>query len=163
VFICETTAATGACLSPPAASVQFQAAPNAPHTFAVFVQRPAVDPGFDPGQRRVLVTFEQLSPPGFFGANPIPILVGSTGVAVRARRTHGRRTPSREIRWPFRYQPAENRLLARCWSGQAGGEVDLRRHTLRLDPAIPDVVPLLLERLFLDLRTLPLEGLRVRR
>jgi hypothetical protein len=85
VFICETNPSTGACFSPPAASIQFQATPNVPHTFAVFVQRPAVDPGFDPGQRRVLVTFEQLSPPNFFGSNPIPILVGSTGGAVRAR------------------------------------------------------------------------------
>jgi len=84
-FICETNPSTGACLAPPAASVQFQAAPNTPHTFAVFVQRPAVDPGFDPGQRRVFVILEQLSPPNFFGSNPIPIVVGSTSVAVRAR------------------------------------------------------------------------------
>jgi hypothetical protein len=85
VFICETNPATGACLAAPAASVQFQAAPNVPHTFAVFVQRPSVDPGFDPGQRRAFVIFEQLSPPNFFGSNPIPIVVGSTSVAVRAK------------------------------------------------------------------------------
>jgi hypothetical protein len=85
VFICETNPSTGACLAPPAASVQFQAAPNVPHTFAVFVQRPTVDPGFDPGQRRAFVIFEQLSPPNFFGSNPIAIVVGSTSVAVRAR------------------------------------------------------------------------------
>ena len=83
-FICETNPSTGACLAPPAATVQFQEAPNVPHTFAVFVQRPAVDPGFDPGQRRVFVILEQLSPPNFFGSNPIPIVVGSTSVAVRA-------------------------------------------------------------------------------
>ena len=85
VFICETNPATGACLAPPAASVQFQAAPNVPHTFAVFVQRPTVDPGFDPAQRRAFVIFEQLSPPNFFGSNPIPLVVGSTCVAVRAK------------------------------------------------------------------------------
>ena len=56
-----------------------------PHTFAVFVQRRAVDPGFDPGQRRAFVIFEQLSPPNFFGSNPIAIVVGSTSVAVRAK------------------------------------------------------------------------------
>jgi hypothetical protein len=55
------------------------------HTFAVFVQRPAVDPGFDPGQRRVFVLFQQFSPPGFFGSNPIAIDVGATSVAVRAQ------------------------------------------------------------------------------
>jgi hypothetical protein len=85
VFICETNPSTGVCLASPASRVQFQAAPNVPHTFAVFVQRPAVDPGFDPGQRRVFVIFEQLSPPNFFGGNPIAIVVGSTSVAVRAK------------------------------------------------------------------------------
>jgi hypothetical protein len=83
-FICETDAASH-CLTPPAASVQFTAAPNAPHTFAVFVQRPAVDPGFDPGRRRMFIKFEQLSPPNFFGSNPIPILVGSTSIAPGAQ------------------------------------------------------------------------------
>lgn len=85
VFICETNPSTGACLASPASSVQFQAAPNVPHTFAVFVQRPAVDPGFDPAQRRVFVLFEQFSPPGFFGSNPIALDVGATSVAVRAQ------------------------------------------------------------------------------
>ncbi len=85
VFICETNPSTGACLSGPAANAQFTATPNVPHTFAVFVQRPAVDPGFDPGQRRIFVIFEQLSPPGFFGSNPIPIVVGSTSIAPRAQ------------------------------------------------------------------------------
>jgi hypothetical protein len=83
-FICETGAASN-CLTPLAASVQFTAAPNAPHTFAVVVQRPAVDPGFDPGRRRMFIKFEQLSPPNFFGSNPIPILVGSTSIAPRAQ------------------------------------------------------------------------------
>jgi hypothetical protein len=83
-FICETDAASN-CLTAPAASVQFTAAPNVPRTFAVFVQRPAVDPGFDPGLRRLFVKFEQLSPPNFFGSNPIPILVGSTSIAPRAQ------------------------------------------------------------------------------
>jgi hypothetical protein len=83
-FICETDA-TGNCLSSAAPSVQFTAAPNVPHTFSVFVQRPATDPGFDPGQRRIFVKFEEQSPPNFFGSNPIPILVGSTSVAPRAQ------------------------------------------------------------------------------
>ena len=48
------------------------------------VQRPAVDPGFSPGQRRLFVKFEELSPPNFFGSNPIPIVVGSTSIAPRA-------------------------------------------------------------------------------
>ena len=85
VLICESNPSTGACLATPAASVPFEATPNVPHTFAVFVQRPAVDPGFAPDQRRAFVIFEQLSPPNFFGSNPIPIVVGSTSVAVRAR------------------------------------------------------------------------------
>ncbi len=83
-FICETDAASN-CVTALAPSVQFTATPNVPHTFAVFVQRPAVDPGFDPGQRRIFVKFEVLSPPNFFGSNPIPLLVGSTSVAPRAQ------------------------------------------------------------------------------
>lgn len=84
-FICETVPATGACLAPPAASVVFDAQPNVPHTFAVFVPPPAVTPSFDPGQRRIFVEFEQQSPPNFLGSNPIPLLVGSTSVAPRAQ------------------------------------------------------------------------------
>jgi hypothetical protein len=83
-FICETDASSG-CVGPLAPSVQFTAAPNVAHTFAVFVQRPAVDPGFNPGQRRLFVKFEELSPPNFFGSNPIPIVVGSTSIAPSAQ------------------------------------------------------------------------------
>lgn len=53
-FICETDAASN-CLTALATSVQFTATPNVPHTFAVLVQRPVVNPGFDPGQRRIFV------------------------------------------------------------------------------------------------------------
>jgi hypothetical protein len=84
-FICETVPATGQCLSPPAVSDAFDAQPNVPHTYAVFVQPPGVNPGFDPGQRRIFVKFEQQSPPNFLGSNPIPLLVGSTSVAPRAQ------------------------------------------------------------------------------
>ena len=42
-------------------------------------------PGFDPGQRRIFVKFEQQSPPNFLGQNPIPLLVGRTSVAPRAQ------------------------------------------------------------------------------
>jgi len=84
-FICETNPSTGVCLAPPALTVSFTATPGVPHTFAVFVQRPAVDPGFDPGQRRIFVKFEEQSPPNFLGQNPIPLLVGSTSVAPRAQ------------------------------------------------------------------------------
>jgi len=83
-FICETDASSQ-CITGLAQSVQFSAAPNAPHTFAVFVQRPTTDPGFDPARRRIAVEFEVQSPPNFFGSNPIPILVGSTSIAPRAQ------------------------------------------------------------------------------
>lgn len=84
-FICETVPATGQCIAPPAVSVSFDAEPNVPHTFAVFVQPAGANPGFDPGQRRIFVKFEQQSPPNFLGSNPIPLLVGSTSVAPRAQ------------------------------------------------------------------------------
>ena len=83
-FICETDLTTRTCVNGLTPTVESTAVPNVPRTFAVFVLRPTVDPGFDPGQRRMFVEFEQFSPPDFFGTNPIPILVGSTSVAPRA-------------------------------------------------------------------------------
>jgi hypothetical protein len=84
-FVCETNPTTGACLQAPAATVQFNAATNVAHTFAVFVQRPATNPGFSPGERRMFLQFEQTSPPNFFGQNPIQLPVGATSVATRAQ------------------------------------------------------------------------------
>lgn len=84
-FVCETNPATGACLQAPTATVQFSAATNVAHTFAVFVQRPATNPGFSPGERRMFLQFEQTSPPNFFGQNPIQLPVGATSVATRAQ------------------------------------------------------------------------------
>ena len=84
-FICETNPTTGQCLAPPATSVTFTARRNQVHTLAVFVQRPANAPAFDPGQRRMLVEFRMMSTRTFFGQNAIPVSVGSTSVAVRAQ------------------------------------------------------------------------------
>lgn len=84
-LICKTNSTTGTCLQPPSATVQFSAATNVAHTFAVFVQRPATDPGFSPGERRMFLQFEQTSPPNFFGQNPIQLPVGATSVATRAQ------------------------------------------------------------------------------
>lgn len=84
-LVCKTDSTTGMCLQPPSATVQFSAATNAAHTFAVFVQRPATDPGFSPGERRMFLQFEQTSPPNFFGQNPIQLPVGATSVATRAQ------------------------------------------------------------------------------
>lgn len=84
-LVCKTDSSTGVCLQPPSATVQFNAATNVVHTFAVFVQRPATDPGFSPGERRMFLQFEQTSPPNFFGQNPIQLPVGATSVATRAQ------------------------------------------------------------------------------
>jgi cytochrome c peroxidase len=70
-LICETNPATGACLAPAAADVDFFIGANASASFAVFV-REGLPVSFDPANNRILVEFTEA------GA-----LRGSTSVAVR--------------------------------------------------------------------------------
>lgn len=70
-LICETNPATGACLTPAAAAMDFFIDANASASFAVFV-REELPVAFDPANNRILVQFTES------GA-----LRGSTSVAVR--------------------------------------------------------------------------------
>ena len=80
-LICQTASVSGACLATPAANVQYSAPVNSTKTFRVFVYAPAVNPGFDPDNRRIFVDFKQ-TPPADAGFNE-NIMVGTTSIAVR--------------------------------------------------------------------------------
>jgi hypothetical protein len=80
VSICRTAADNGPCLAPASGSVEYSAQRNATAFFKIFVKPPAVDPGFDPGKRRVFLKLWQPRPvtQGTFDA-----VVGAESVAVR--------------------------------------------------------------------------------
>lgn len=75
LFVCETNSVTGACLSPPANSVESAQAANSTATFAVFTQltQSGSEIPFDPAVNRAFVRFQNLSGE----------LRGSTSVALR--------------------------------------------------------------------------------
>jgi hypothetical protein len=81
VSICRTATDNGSCLAPASGSVEYNAARNAPAFFKIFVQPPAVDPGFDPGKRRVFLKLWQDRPAGVQGS--FDAVVGAESVAVR--------------------------------------------------------------------------------
>lgn len=78
VAVCRTATLTGACLAPEAASTSYSAGKGATNFFRVRVTAPTVNPGFDPGKRRVFLNFEQdaLDSVG-------KVVVGAPSVAVR--------------------------------------------------------------------------------
>ena len=59
VQVCQTQTATSGCLQPPDIAVEFPIPANAVRYVMVFIKRPAVDPGYDPENRRVVVRFVQ--------------------------------------------------------------------------------------------------------
>ena len=72
--VCQTIAATGACLAPPSPSVTTQIAGNATPTFAIFVQGNGTVP-FEPATNRIFVRFKDID-----GTTR-----GATSVAVRTQ------------------------------------------------------------------------------
>ena len=72
VAVCETNTA-GTCLAPFSDSVNYTATKNVTKRFAVRVTRPAANPGFEPGLRRVFLYFRK---PDFFS-------VGAASVAPK--------------------------------------------------------------------------------
>ena len=80
VSVCRI-ASNGSCLAPPDYSVTYSAATGSTATFKVLVKAPAVNPGFNPGKRRVFLIFSQVQPVGFTYSVPIV----SRSVAVKKR------------------------------------------------------------------------------
>ncbi len=78
IGVCQTVAATGACMAPPSANVTTMVATNATPTFSVFVQGHASVP-FQPAANRVFVQFK-----GSDGT-----VRGATSVAVRTQAAAG--------------------------------------------------------------------------
>ena len=81
VRICQTLTATSACLHPPDFSVEFPMPANATRYVMTFIKRPAVDPGYDPQNRRVFVRFNEVAPAGFVYS----ATVAARSVAVRRK------------------------------------------------------------------------------
>ena len=69
----------GECTSSPAFSSTFTAEQNVRHIYKIYVQAPPVDPGYDPGLRRILFKINQVQPVGFVFSVP----VAAHSVAVR--------------------------------------------------------------------------------
>jgi hypothetical protein len=74
INVCQTVPATGACMSPPAASVTTDIQPNATPTFGIFVSGTGSVP-FDPSNNRVFVQFTDSG----------GVVRGATSVAVRTQ------------------------------------------------------------------------------
>jgi hypothetical protein len=81
VSICRMNKANGACLEPPAKSVDYELATDEEAFLKIDVTAPDIDPGFDPKLRRVFVDFTQKRPKRGLGVKSV--LVGSTSIAVR--------------------------------------------------------------------------------
>ena len=82
VQVCQTQTATSGCLQPPDIAVEFPIPANAVRYVMVFIKRPAVDPGYDPENRRVVVRFVQT--PGS-GSGDESGTVAARSVAVRRK------------------------------------------------------------------------------
>jgi hypothetical protein len=80
VSICRTATKNGPCLAPPSASVDYSAEKNTEAFFRILVEPPDVDPGFDPGKRRV---FLKLWHPRPAGLGTFDAVVGAESVAVQ--------------------------------------------------------------------------------
>ncbi|RXF75591.1 hypothetical protein [Hansschlegelia zhihuaiae] len=78
--ICQTDA-KGVCKKGPTPSVEFQAVPQEPVYFKLFVTAPDVDPGFDADRRRMVLVFEQPQGGDLTGDQAI----GATSFAVRKK------------------------------------------------------------------------------
>lgn len=78
VKVCRASAA-GNCTTAEADSIQFSAAEGVTNRFKVVVRPPAVNPGYDPGKRRVFLVFDQVQPVG----NIFSVPVASQSIAVR--------------------------------------------------------------------------------
>jgi hypothetical protein len=74
INVCQTVPATGACMSPPAASVTTDIQPDATPTFGIFVSGTGSVP-FDPSNNRVFVQFTDSG----------GVVRGATSVAVRTQ------------------------------------------------------------------------------
>jgi hypothetical protein len=86
--VCEADPATWECLAPPAESVAYTAARNVTKAFAVQVFGPPVDPGFDPGRRRMFLDFRMSD----------FVMVGATSVAPKKQWVRPNKEPAAEGR-----------------------------------------------------------------
>jgi hypothetical protein len=80
VSICETATKNGPCLAAATQSVDYNAEKDKKTFFTVFVLPPAVDPGFDPGRRRVFLKFWHPRPTTQSGFDTV---VGAESIAVQ--------------------------------------------------------------------------------
>lgn len=63
VAICRTEAQGSRCLAPPLPTIDaFPASKKVVNWFKIFVRPPAIDPGFDPGKRRVFLNVDEQAP-----------------------------------------------------------------------------------------------------
>lgn len=72
--------ASGTCLAPMTSIVTYSAATNVRKYFNVYVRAPAVNPGYDPGKRRLFLNIEQETPDNVADDY---VLVGTKSIAVK--------------------------------------------------------------------------------